>query len=101
MEVWPTSLAISSVLGLRDDAMVEFAAQFPELVDNRGFGFAANLAPLSPSVIGVPDRELAAPQPWAVAVAFGVAAGPAVLEGDSVFTATAPGGHSDKRSPQW
>ena len=79
--------------------MVEFSAEFSEVVDNGRFGFAADLAPLPASVVAVAERALAAPRSGAVAVAFGVAAGFSVLEGDAVFAASAPGGRSGKGSP--
>lgn len=44
-----------------------------ELVDNTGLGFAADLAPLAPTVFVMPEGERTSPGSWAVAVAFGIA----------------------------
>lgn len=52
---------VVGVAGLGDDAVVGVGAQLPELVDDGGFGSAADRASFAPSVIGVPERELAAP----------------------------------------
>jgi hypothetical protein len=54
---------------------------------------ASACAPLAFPVAAVPGGDLAAPQALAVPVAFGVAAGSAVLEGDAVVAAPAPGRH--------
>ena len=93
---------VVGVAGLRDDALIEVAVQFPELVDYGGLGGAADLAPLPLAARGS-RRDLAAPQPGAVPVAFRVAAGAAVFERDSVFSAPAPGCHGDKvaQEPGW
>jgi hypothetical protein len=55
--------------------VVEFAAQVSEFVYDGRLGFAADLASFSASVL-VFERELAAPESWAMAVAFVIAAGP-------------------------
>jgi hypothetical protein len=70
--------------------------QFPELVYDSGFGRPADLPPVALPVPGVSQRYLAAPQPWTMPVAFRVPARTAVLEGDPIFTAPAPGGHGDR-----
>ena len=67
--------------------------QVAELIDDGGLGLAADLAAGALAVAGVAGRDLAAPQARAVPVAFGVAAGAAVFEGDAVFAAPAPGSH--------
>ena len=68
--------------------------QFPEPVRDGGLGGAADLAPLPPPVFGVAQGHLAAPRPGAVPVPFGVPAGAAVFERDSVFAAPAPSRHA-------
>jgi hypothetical protein len=78
------------VAGLGGDALVELVVQVAELVDDGGFGGAADFAAGSCAVAGVAGGELAAPQARAVAVALGVAAGAAVFEGDAVFAVPAP-----------
>jgi hypothetical protein len=75
--------------------------QLPQFVHNRGLGLDTGLPPGAPPIVGVAQRELTAPQPRAVPVAFGVTAGTAVLEGDPVLAAPAPGGHGDKASRRW
>ena len=69
--------------------------QFPEPVRDGGLGGAADLAPLPPAVFGVAERDLAAPQPRAVPVPFGVPAWAAMFERDSVLAAPAPGRHAN------
>src|SRR5258708_31145157 len=82
------------VAGLRDGPLVEILVQLPELAQDGGLGLAADLSPVAPSVFGVPERYLTAPEPSTVPVPFRVAAGTAaMLEGDPVFTAPAPGSH--------
>ena len=89
---------VVGVAGLGGDALVELEVQVAELVHDGGLGRAADLAAGAfPLVAGVPDGDLAAPQARAVPVAFGVAAGSAVLEEDAVFAAPAPGGHGDSQ----
>ena len=56
--------------------MAEVGAQVSELVDDGGFGCAADLAPLPASVVAVAERALAAPQSGAAAVAFRSRQGP-------------------------
>src|SRR5215469_11019319 len=86
---------VMDVAGLRGDALVELEVQVAELVHDGGLGLAADLAPLAFPVAGVAQGDLAAPQARAVPVAFGVAAGAAVFEGDAVFAAPAPGSRDD------
>jgi hypothetical protein len=83
------------VAGLGGDALVELGVQVAELVHDGGLGLAADLAAGAFAVAGVPGGDLAAPQARAVPVALRVAAGAAVLEGDAVFAAPAPGSHGD------
>jgi len=83
------------VARLRGDALVELEVQVAELVHDGGFGGAADLAAGAFAVAGVAQGNLAAPQARAVPVAFRVAAGAAVFEGDAVFAAPAPGSHGD------
>ena len=82
---------VVGVAGLGGDALVELDVQVAELVDDGGLGLAADLAPLAFPVAGVAGGELAAPQAGAVPVAVRVGAGAAVLEGDAVLAAPAPG----------
>ena len=84
---------VVGVAGLGGDAGVELVVQVAELVDDGGFGGAADLAAGAFSVAGVAGGEFAAPQARAVAVAVRVAAGAAVFEGDAVFAVPAPGRH--------
>ena len=67
--------------------------QVAELVDDGGLGLAADLAAGALAVAGVPEGDLAAPQAGAIPVAVRVAARAAVLEGDAVLAAPAPGSH--------
>jgi hypothetical protein len=53
-----------------------------EFVHDGGLGLAADLPPAALAVFGVPHRQLAAPWPRAVTVAFGVTTVAAMLEGD-------------------
>ena len=82
---------VVDVAGLGGEALVELVVQVSELVDDGGFGGAADLAAGAGAVAGVPGGDLAAPQAGAVAVALGVAAGAAVFEGDAVFAAPCAG----------
>ena len=84
---------VVGVAGLRGGALVELVVQVAELVDDGGFGGAADLAAGALAVAGVAGGEFAAPQARAVAVAVRVAAGAAVFEGDAVFAVPAPGRH--------
>jgi hypothetical protein len=86
---------VVGVAGLGGDALVELEVQVAELVHDGGFGLAADLAAGAFAVAGVAEGDLAASQAGAVPVAFGVAAGAAVFEGDAVFAAPAPGSHGD------
>jgi hypothetical protein len=87
---------VMGVAGLGGDALVELQVQVAELIHDGGFGLAADLAPLACPGAGVAEGDLAAPQAREVPVPLGVAAGAAVLEGDAVFAAPAPGGsHGD------
>jgi hypothetical protein len=81
---------VVGVAGLRGDALVELVVQIAELVDDGGFGGAADFAAGAFPVAGVAEGDFAAPQARAVPVALGVAAGTAVFEGDAVFAAPAP-----------
>jgi len=96
---------VVGVAGLRGDPFVELGVQVAELVHDGGLGRAADLAPLAFPVAGVAGGDLAAPQARAVPVAVRVAAGAAVLEGDAVFAAPAPGCHGGMIIPggdnQW
>jgi hypothetical protein len=87
---------VVGVTCLGGDALVELESHVAEFVHHGGFGGAADLAPLAFPVAGVSQGDLAAPQARAVPVAFGVAAGAAVLEGDAVFAAPAPGSHGGR-----
>src|SRR5262249_49969579 len=89
------------VTRLRNDSLVEFPVQFSELVHDGGLGLAAGLPSLPSAVFRIPQRELTAPEPWAMSVAFRVAAGTPMLEGDPVFTAPPPGDHGGKASRRW
>jgi hypothetical protein len=93
------------IAGLGGDALVELVVQVAELVDDGGFGGAADFAPGAFAVAGVPGGELAAPQARAASVAVRVAARAAVFEGDAVFAVPAPGRHDDRLTPggdiQW
>ena len=82
---------VMGVAGLGGDALVELKAQVAELVHHGGLGGAADLAAGAFPVAGVPEGNLAVPQPRAMPVALRVAAGAAVFEGDAVFAAPAPG----------
>ena len=84
---------VVDVAGFGGDALVELGVQVAELVDDGGFGLAADLAAGAFAVAGVAHGDLAAPQARAVPVAVRVTAGAAVFERDAVFAAPAPGGH--------
>jgi len=71
---------VVDVAGSGGDAFVELGVQVAELVDDGGFGGAADLAAGALAVAGVAGGDLAAPQAGAVPVAPGVAAGAAVFE---------------------
>jgi hypothetical protein len=71
---------VVDVAGLRGDALVELGVQVAELVDDGGFGLAADLAAGAFAVAGIAHGDLAAPQARAVPVAVRVAAGAAVFE---------------------
>ena len=86
---------VMGVAGFRGDALVELVVQVAELVNDGGFGGAADFAAGAFTVAGVTEGNFAAPQALAVPVALGIAAGAAVFEGDAVFTAPAPGSHGD------
>jgi hypothetical protein len=88
------------VAGLVGDAIVKLGVQIAELVHDGGLGLAADLAAGAFPVAGVAQSDLAAPQARAVPVAFGVAAGTAVLEGDAVFAAPAAGSSHGDRLPR-
>lgn len=75
---------------------VELEVQVAELVDDGGFGGAADLAVGALAVAGVAGGEFAAPQARAVPVAVRVAARAAVFEGDAVFAVPAPGRHGHR-----
>jgi len=47
---------VVDVAGLRDDPLVEFLVQVPELVDDGGLGLAADFPPVALAVAGVPER---------------------------------------------
>ena len=87
---------VVGVAGLGGDALVELVVQVAELVDDGGFGGAADFAAGACAVAGVSGGEFAAPQARAVPVAVRVAAGAAVFEGDAVFAVPAPGRHGDR-----
>jgi hypothetical protein len=89
---------VMGVAGLAGDAFVEFVVQVAEFVHDGGFGGAADFAAGAFPVAGVPEGDFAAPQAWAVPVALRVAAGAAAFEGNAVFAAPTPGGHSGRIS---
>ena len=54
--------------------------QLAKLVQHGGLGLTADLPPGTPTLLGVAQRYLAAPQPGTMPVALGVPAGTAMLE---------------------
>jgi hypothetical protein len=70
---------VVDVAGLRDDPLVEFLVQVPELADDGGLGWPLTLRRSRLPSPGAAYGDLAAPQARAVPVASGVAAGVAAV----------------------